>query len=399
MRSILISLWMIWVVPAVAQVEIVVNAYPEDSPEDLKIYVTGSFNDWQAADENYRLRLNEEGKWHIKLAHLSDSLIEFKFTAGSWDLIESDHNRLPRPNRKININQTPVYEAEIYNWQEISRGEGSALFVFGVIAACLFSAVLLLLYHKFHGKIILADFKIPALLIALALLQGWYFFNYNTYQWHPLLNVIHWVSLAGIAIALIYLYKTKTHPVLLYIFAASTMVFIAGTLSALASPEQADWVTTIEHYVSIFISQYFLALLGTIPLQLRSDPLPVPTEPDKDTLPIAREFERLIHREEIYSDQELTLEKLATQMGLHRNLLSKVINEHYGKRFSDYMIELRIEAFIALAVKPGMIDQYTFFGLAQKVGFNSKSAFNRAFKKITNQTPTQYFQATATPQE
>ena len=86
-------------------------------------------------------------------------------------------------------------------------------------------------------------------------------------------------------------------------------------------------------------------------------------------------------------------------MGLHRNLLSKVINEHYGKRFSDYMIELRIEAFIALAVKPGMIDQYTFFGLAQKVGFNSKSAFNRAFKKITNQTPTQYFQATAAPQE
>jgi AraC-like DNA-binding protein len=32
----------------------------------------------------------------------------------------------------------------------------------------------------------------------------------------------------------------------------------------------------------------------------------------------------------------------------------------------------------------------TFLGLAYEVGFNSKTAFNRSFKKITNQTPREF---------
>ncbi|MFC2137594.1 helix-turn-helix domain-containing protein [Bacteroidota bacterium] len=34
--------------------------------------------------------------------------------------------------------------------------------------------------------------------------------------------------------------------------------------------------------------------------------------------------------------------------------------------------------------------EYTFLAIAYEVGFNSKSAFNAAFRKITNLTPTQF---------
>lgn len=384
---------MMLAVPVWAQVDIIVDSYPEDSPTDLKIYVTGSFNDWQAAEEQYRLKLNEKGKFHIRLENLSDSLIEFKFTAGSWALIESDHNSLPRPNRKINTLQTSVYHADIYNWQEANRGEGSSLFIFGIVTACLLSALLLALFHKSHGKIELADFRIPSALIALSIIQGWFFLNYNTYQWHPVLAVMRWISLASIVLTIIYLYKTQPRTITQYIFAVSILVLIAGILSGWSGNGANNGLTGIENYLSIFVCQYFLILLGITGLRKEITPTPVQAPPDKDTLPIANEFDQIIHREQVYTDQELTLEKLASQMGLHRNLLSKVINEHYGKSFSEFMIELRVQAFIDLASEPGMIEQYTFFGLAQKAGFNSKSAFNRAFKKITDQTPTQYFQA------
>ena len=396
MKRILVSLGMLlFLAPVMGQVDIIVDAYPENSPSDLKIYITGSFNDWQAADEKYRLQPNDEGKYHILLEDLADSLIEFKFTAGSWATIESDHNSLPRPNRKINVAQTKVYRAEIHNWQELNRGGGSTLFVVGVVMAFLLSALLLAAFHRFHGRITGGDLKVPTLVIALSIFAGWYFLNYNVYQWQFILSLIRWVSLPGIALVTFFLYKKhRSQSLLPYLMALSVLVLVMVALSGLI-----NGLAPIENYLSQFAVQFFIALLGLTAIRIeQAKPSPL-AEPDKDTLPIAKEFDRLIHQEHIYTDQELTLEKLASQMGLHRNLLSKVINEHHGKSFSEFMIALRVQAFIDLARQQGMIEQYTFFGLAQRVGFNSKSAFNRAFKKITSQTPTQYFQATPAPHE
>ena len=179
-----------------------------------------------------------------------------------------------------------------------------------------------------------------------------------------------------------------------YLTMVSTLGVIAIALTGLINS-----LASIEYYLSQFAIQFFITLLGLTRLRIPQTQPSLQSEPDKDTLPIAKEFDRLIQLEDVYADQELTLEKLAGQMGLHRNLLSKVINEHHGKSFSEFMIDLRVQAFINLARQPGMIEQYTFFGLAQKVGFNSKSAFNRAFKKITGQTPTQYFQAVSSPHQ
>jgi AraC-like DNA-binding protein len=69
-----------------------------------------------------------------------------------------------------------------------------------------------------------------------------------------------------------------------------------------------------------------------------------------------------------------------------------VINEREGKNFYDYINCLRIEEFKRLAAAPEN-RKYTLMALAEECGFNSKSSFNRYFKKVTGKAPSEFMQA------
>ncbi len=91
-----------------------------------------------------------------------------------------------------------------------------------------------------------------------------------------------------------------------------------------------------------------------------------------------------------YTNAGLTLTELAGMLKISPHLLSKVINEVYQKNFFDFINSYRIEAFKERFEDPRN-RQYTMLAIAFEVGFNSKTAFNRAFKKMTQQTPREYF--------
>lgn len=92
-----------------------------------------------------------------------------------------------------------------------------------------------------------------------------------------------------------------------------------------------------------------------------------------------------------YTNPNLTIHELAGGLKMPPHVLSKVINEGFGKNFFDFINEYRVEEFKRRMDDP-KAKQYTLLSLAFDVGFNSKTAFNRAFKKLTNQTPKDYFQ-------
>ncbi|WP_187632131.1 helix-turn-helix domain-containing protein [Hymenobacter lutimineralis] len=91
-----------------------------------------------------------------------------------------------------------------------------------------------------------------------------------------------------------------------------------------------------------------------------------------------------------YLNPSLTIHELAGGVQLPPHVLSKVINEGFGQNFFDFVNAYRVEEFKQLMATP-RAQQYTLLALALEVGFNSKSAFNRAFKKQTDQTPREYF--------
>jgi AraC-like DNA-binding protein len=91
-----------------------------------------------------------------------------------------------------------------------------------------------------------------------------------------------------------------------------------------------------------------------------------------------------------YTNPGLTLNELAQKLKLTPHLLSKIINEGYDKNFFDFINEYRIEEFKQRFEDPRN-RQYTMLAIAFEVGFNSKTSFNRAFKKMTQQTPREFF--------
>ena len=57
--------------------------------------------------------------------------------------------------------------------------------------------------------------------------------------------------------------------------------------------------------------------------------------------------------------------------------------------FFEYVNYYRIKEFVELA-KTDKAKTLTFFGLAQEAGFNSKTTFNKSFKKLMGSSPKEY---------
>lgn len=93
--------------------------------------------------------------------------------------------------------------------------------------------------------------------------------------------------------------------------------------------------------------------------------------------------------EKPYLDFGLTLQKLASQLDMPEKELSMLINHHLGKHFFEFINEYRIDEAKSILGNPNN-DGLKILEILYQVGFNSKSSFYTAFRKITNQTPTEY---------
>ena len=90
-----------------------------------------------------------------------------------------------------------------------------------------------------------------------------------------------------------------------------------------------------------------------------------------------------------YTESTLSLNELAQKLDISPNYLSQIINEKDGKNFFDFINAFRVAEFKRLVAIPTN-QQYTLLALAYDCGFNSKSSFNRSFKKHAGLTPSQY---------
>ncbi|HNP48286.1 MAG TPA: helix-turn-helix domain-containing protein [Bacteroidia bacterium] len=104
-----------------------------------------------------------------------------------------------------------------------------------------------------------------------------------------------------------------------------------------------------------------------------------------------QKLRHLVNIDKVYKDSELTLTELAKKLNTHPNYLSQIINDREGKNFYDFINTLRTEEFKRLISNPGN-QKFTLLGLANECGFNSKSSFNKYFRKTTGQSPSEYLE-------
>jgi AraC-like DNA-binding protein len=97
----------------------------------------------------------------------------------------------------------------------------------------------------------------------------------------------------------------------------------------------------------------------------------------------------LMEEAKVFTNPDLKLATLAEEVGLPSHQISKLINEKFGKSYNDFVNEYRVQEFIR-CMNHDKYKAYSLYGLALEVGFNSKSSFNAAFKKITGKNPSEY---------
>ncbi len=109
----------------------------------------------------------------------------------------------------------------------------------------------------------------------------------------------------------------------------------------------------------------------------------------QDIKAIHMRLEELMLREKLFTQPEITLGEVAQKLDIHPNYLSQVINAALHKNFYDYINSQRVEEFIKI-VKDPQNRHFTLLALAYQCGFNSKTSFNRNFRKAHGVSPSAY---------
>jgi AraC-like DNA-binding protein len=106
---------------------------------------------------------------------------------------------------------------------------------------------------------------------------------------------------------------------------------------------------------------------------------------------ILRKVEELMKTEKYFKNNLLSLPDLSKRVNTTPNYLSQVLNEKVNLTFFDYIANLRIEEAKKLLQENSSLK---IEEIAEMVGYNSKSGFNTAFKKITGKTPSEFKKTT-----
>jgi AraC-type DNA-binding domain-containing proteins len=110
---------------------------------------------------------------------------------------------------------------------------------------------------------------------------------------------------------------------------------------------------------------------------------------DRESAGYVKKLQTLMDSEKLYLQNDLKLSDVSEKMNLPVYYVSQVINEKLDKNFYDFINEYRVEEVKKRLMKKEY-DHFTILAAGFDSGFNSKTAFYTAFKRITGVTPLEF---------
>ncbi len=95
---------------------------------------------------------------------------------------------------------------------------------------------------------------------------------------------------------------------------------------------------------------------------------------------------RFMNQTQVYLNRDLKMIEIASNLKISEHKLSQLLNIHLGTNFFEFINRYRIEKARVLLKDPEY-KKYKIETIAKECGFNSKSTFNEAFKKLEGITP------------
>jgi len=111
--------------------------------------------------------------------------------------------------------------------------------------------------------------------------------------------------------------------------------------------------------------------------------------PDDELRLIHKKILKVFGDDKIYKDGRLTLKRVSKNIDISSRYISLAINTIEQKNFFDFVNGYRVNEAKEL-LKNESYNKYTIAAIGELVGFNSRDAFYRAFKKEYNITPAAY---------
>jgi AraC-like DNA-binding protein len=90
-----------------------------------------------------------------------------------------------------------------------------------------------------------------------------------------------------------------------------------------------------------------------------------------------------------FTENLASLSDLSKKVGESPHHVSQVLNEKLGKSFFEVLASYRIEEAEKILSRDSK-NKITVEEISEMVGYNSKTAFNNSFKKLTGKTPSEY---------
>ena len=144
-------------------------------------------------------------------------------------------------------------------------------------------------------------------------------------------------------------------------------------------------------FLMLFVKDYMNNKIETALLYSKlKQPYPRGAGHDDDRPAITESSEEKLKRviafiEENYTS-DISREGLAAAVDLNPNYMSRIFTSYTGKKINEYINELRIKNAVKKIGEGDML----IIDIALACGFESLSTFNRAFKKYTGKTPSEF---------
>lgn len=170
--------------------------------------------------------------------------------------------------------------------------------------------------------------------------------------------------------------------IILMLYSLLTLLIDLVVLSELIDTANANFIQTMisVSFIYLVMSSIFRVFHKSFAITPLGNGL---TTRDKELL---AQIQTIIDTQHPYRDLQFNRGMLADMLGLTEQHLSKLINTHYKKSFSELMNYHRIsEAKALLTQSDKSITEISF-----DVGFRSITSFNRVFKDHTQLAPSKY---------
>lgn len=113
---------------------------------------------------------------------------------------------------------------------------------------------------------------------------------------------------------------------------------------------------------------------------------------------LIKRIDEIMGQPDQISDGEFSIKQLAQLAGSNTTYVSQVINETYGTSFSNMLGSARIRLACTRINDGNQYKNFTIEGIANSVGFKSRTAFINAFKREVGLTPSQYIKIAGSKQ-